>query len=232
VAPSPAKEAARLGWREPWYDKQGRIDQRGRVGVEGEVDVSRLPGIIPLEDKVFGLWALRRAGISNWGMGTYGANDMNFHDKKHKRMFRRRGVDMFKVTDFLEPNYKAKLKKHGLDFSASASGTTSTLIAAAQSFAPEIVQNSGLLKEYVMACTAYLVGGGMHTCHEVFYTASLSGFLNYSLTSKAKGRGARYFKHAVNTTRTIHVISFGSISKLAPAPLATRSLPSHLYTFN
>lgn len=72
-----------------------------------------------------------------------------------------------------------------LNFSASASGTTSTLLASAYAFSRNMFENSRQgrdiegLKQYMMGCVAYLVGSGMHTCHEVFYTGNKVDGLNY-----------------------------------------------------
>lgn len=57
-------------------------------------------------------------------------------------------------------------------FGAGPSGTTGTLLKSAKTFTTVEGED---LKRYVFACVAYLVGGGMHTYHEVFTTASLVG---------------------------------------------------------
>lgn len=62
---------------------------------------------------------------------------------------------------------RSSIQSKGLIY---ASGTTSTLAIAATTFADLQTEAK---REYVLACVAYLVGGGMHTCHEVFWTGRL-----------------------------------------------------------
>lgn len=87
---------------------------------------------------------------------------------------RMRGRDMnLPNAATMEPKFRQILADHNLPFSASASGTTSTLLTSAMTFG-----NLGGMeakKQYLLACVAYLVGGGMHTCHEVFVTGKLLG---------------------------------------------------------
>jgi len=93
---------------------------------------------------------------------------------------RNRGTDMFMIAaQVMQPGFRKVLGDSNLVFSASASGTTSTLLTSAKVFQPDIVGNAESTKQYLMGCIAYLIGGGMHTCHEVFYTGEKAG-LNYT----------------------------------------------------
>lgn len=166
-------EARRRGVREAWFDQGG---PRGRANRNPKAPTHSIPGIIPNTPGIVpgasmaqGIAALQRAGVGNNGLGNYPTAQMT----------RRRGIDMFAVTGALHTPYAQGLANNRLNFSASASGTTSTLIASAMSFFPGILTNNEFYKQYVMACVAYLVGGGMHTCHEVFYTAGLAGTVAY-----------------------------------------------------
>jgi hypothetical protein len=86
---------------------------------------------------------------------------------------RARGVDRY-VPDFasMSPVFKQSVMDSHTGFGAGPSGTTGTLLQSAMTFSSLADEE---LKRYVFACVAYLVGGGMHTCHEVFTTASLLG---------------------------------------------------------
>jgi hypothetical protein len=87
-----------------------------------------------------------------------------------------RGRDMFLANaTVLNEGFKDSLTKGNIPFCASASGTTSTLFTAAMTFSNLICHDQEAKKQYLLACVAYLVGGGMHTCHELFWTARLSG---------------------------------------------------------
>jgi hypothetical protein len=78
------------------------------------------------------------------------------------------------VPDFesMSPVFKKSVMDSQTGFGAGPSGTTGTLLQSAKTFTSLEGEE---LKRYVFACVAYLVGGGMHTCHEVFTTASLLG---------------------------------------------------------
>jgi hypothetical protein len=86
---------------------------------------------------------------------------------------RARGVDRY-VPDFasMSPVFKRSVEESHTGFGAGPSGTTGTLLQSAETFTKLEGEE---LRRYVFACIAYLVGGGMHTCHEVFTTASLLG---------------------------------------------------------
>ncbi|NNF08076.1 MAG: hypothetical protein HKN21_15035 [Candidatus Eisenbacteria bacterium] len=140
--------------RPTWYDDRVR---RGRANAAAAPTTSSWPGLlsssftIPLGDP------MDRCGIDLMALTSTQA--------------RYRGYDMFiPAADDLEDSFKRTLGDFNLPFSASASGTTSTLAIAAATFADLQAEAK---KEYVLACVAYLVGGGMHTCHEVFWTGRL-----------------------------------------------------------
>jgi hypothetical protein len=84
-----------------------------------------------------------------------------------------RGVDKFTPElDTMAPEFKQALETHHLLFGAGPSGTTGTLLASACTFGN---LDRDALIQYLFACVGYLVGSGMHTCHEVFLTGSLLG---------------------------------------------------------
>jgi len=83
---------------------------------------------------------------------------------------------MFRIkATLMKPEFSKVLGDFNLVFAASASGTTGTQFASAYTFAPSIQSNPELKRQYLLACIGYLVGGGMHTCHEAFYTGNLAG---------------------------------------------------------
>ena len=86
---------------------------------------------------------------------------------------RARGVDRY-VPDFnsMSPVFKLSVQSNLTGFGAGPSGTTGTLLQSANTFTRVEGED---LKRYTFACIAYLVGGGMHTCHEVFTTGHLLG---------------------------------------------------------
>src|SRR5262249_43919644 len=104
---------------------------------------------------------LRRCGVNLDTMrqeARYRAVDRNVRDFKKMRL-----------------EYGRILDSNNLLFVASASGTTSTLFTSAYIFEPSLIGNLGLKKKYLLACVGYLVGGGMHSCDEVFFTGGKAG---------------------------------------------------------
>jgi len=67
----------------------------------------------------------------------------------------------------------ASLQTYNLPFSASRPETTSTLFLAAEAFANVDSMPVEDKKRYLFACAAYLVAGGMHTFHEIYWTGRL-----------------------------------------------------------
>jgi len=151
----PTDVAARYGFREDWYDKEAR----GRANRKG-FSASGLPGLLTPDFTIPTWQSLERSGI---------------HFSSMRVEARNRGTDMFMIeATKMRPEFRQILGEHNLVFAASASGTTSTLLASASIFAPGYL-NGETARQYLMGCIAYLIGGGMHTCHEVFYTGGLAG---------------------------------------------------------
>jgi hypothetical protein len=83
------------------------------------------------------------------------------------------------VASFVEPHpravelYERENEPGPLPFVASASGSTAELLGIAKFFCPRM--EGELLKQYALACVAFLTGGGHHSFHEVMQVASLAG---------------------------------------------------------
>lgn len=140
--------------RPEWYDNR---KLRGRVNAKVPPKATSMPGLITQDFTIPVAGSFDRCGIDL----------MNLKLESHIQ-----GRSRF-VTDAtqMEQSFRAILAENNIPFSASASGTTSTLFMSAKMFAN--LNHIEELKEYLLACVAYLVGGGMHTCHEVFWTGSL-----------------------------------------------------------
>jgi hypothetical protein len=85
---------------------------------------------------------------------------------------RKRGVDLYLPDSSKKTSFLTEVDKFNLNFGAGPSGTTGTLFQSAIVFAD---LNCDGLQKYLLAIIAYLVGGGMHTCHEIFTVAKLLG---------------------------------------------------------
>jgi hypothetical protein len=145
-------------FRRAWYDDP---NLRGRDASGTVAAVSEWPGLLSADFTVPLGGPLDRCGID--------LVEMNVEQRK-------RGVDMFVIkASTLEPAFRKVLADNNLPFSASASGTTSTLLTSAMTFGAGAMGRAESVQQYLMACVAYLVGGGMHTCHEVFVTGELAG---------------------------------------------------------
>jgi hypothetical protein len=154
--------ATKFGFREDWYEGGAR-------GRENRPNTSYkqtgMPGLITSDFTIPYVPSLERSGIdfSNMRLET-----------------RNRGTDMFLIAaKQMRPEFRKILGENNLVFAASASGTTSTLLSSAKIFKPGLLNDPESMKQYLMGCVAYLVGGGMHTCHEVFYTGGIAG-LHYT----------------------------------------------------
>lgn len=157
---TPLGLAGKYGYREDWYNEESR----GRANVKG-FKQSSLPGLISGSFTIPYWQPLERSGISFDSMRTE---------------IRNRGTDMFAIAaQVMRPAFRQILGENNLVFAASASGTTSTLLASARVFGNGVVTSAEAMKQYLMGCIAYLVGGGMHTAHEVFYTGGVAG-LDYT----------------------------------------------------
>lgn len=91
---------------------------------------------------------------------------------------RDRGVDMFqrdmnRLRDDRSDAYYDNVDSRNLLFGAGISGTTGTLLQSAFAFGK--LSTGEELKQYVMAIVGYLVGGGMHSYHEVMAVARKAG---------------------------------------------------------
>ena len=130
---------------------------RGRKAKDSKPSATRTPGLLSDDSKVKPALAVERLGLTLDGMKT--PED------------RVRGMDLFiPEVATMSPEFAESLRQFNLNFGAGPSGTTGTLFAAARAFG-DITGDE--LKKYLLGCVAYLVGGGMHTCHEVFTTFNL-----------------------------------------------------------
>jgi hypothetical protein len=112
------------------------------------------PGLLPETTKINPAEAVRRVGLTLEQMSS--PED------------RIRGMDRY-IPDLgsMAPEFKDAIERYNLNFGAGPSGTTGTLFTSAIGFGNLAGDD---LKRYLLACIAYLVAGGMHTCHEVFTT--------------------------------------------------------------
>jgi len=98
--------------------------------------------------------------------GVTTAGDVNADNQAESRI---RGIDAWKPlagTDFVKA-----LELRNLVFGAGRSGTTGELLKVYRTFGR--VDCDEQFKQYLFAILAYLVGGGHHSCHEVFSVANL-----------------------------------------------------------
>lgn len=82
---------------------------------------------------------------------------------------RKRGVDEWKRVES-SPFVKG-IDQRNLVFGAGRSGTTGELLKAYRTFGA--VDDGEQFKQYLLAIVVYLVGGGHHSCHEIFSVANL-----------------------------------------------------------
>lgn len=85
---------------------------------------------------------------------------------------RERGIDKWMPTQEKAPQSTIDIQQRNLIFGAGPSGSTGTLLQAARLFGNV---DGELLRQYVLAIVGYLVGGGMHSYHEVMVIARLVG---------------------------------------------------------
>ncbi len=154
----PMEVANKFGFREDWYEG----NSRGRENRPNtSYTQSTMPGLITSDFTIPVMSSLERSGIN---LDTMRVESRN------------RGTDMFLIAArAMRSEFRQILGENNLVFAASASGTTSTLLASAKIFQPALLNNPDSMKQYLMGCVAYLIGGGMHTCHEVFYTGGIAG---------------------------------------------------------
>jgi hypothetical protein len=154
----PMEVATRFGFREDWYEgaARGRENRPNTSYTQ-----STMPGLITSDFTIPFVAPLERSGIDLGKMRVESRN---------------RGTEMFMISArAMRPEFRQVLGENNLVFAASASGTTSTLLSSAKIFQPSLLNTPDSTKQYLMGCVAYLIGGGMHTCHEVFYTGGIAG---------------------------------------------------------
>lgn len=144
---------------------------------------------------------------------------------------RNRGVDMFRRdmhrTRHQDADaYYDEVDVRNLLFGAGISGTTGTLLQAAEAFGE--LNNLELKKQYMLAIIGYLVGGGMHSFHESMVIGGKTGIpyvagayitslpLSFTNSPAFNSWHARYYD----------IVSLGAIHWL----FNKSSLPSHLNT--
>ncbi|PNQ51701.1 hypothetical protein C1141_21285, partial [Vibrio agarivorans] len=126
--------------RQDWFDKETK---RGRAKRKNVVEPSFTAGI-----------------TNNRNVAIVGKLDKS----------RNRGVDMFERDMFRQSDPEANVFFDDMDslnllFGAGISGTTGSLFQAAEAFGP--LEDEEEKKQYMLAIVGYLVGGGMHSFHEV-----------------------------------------------------------------
>jgi len=85
---------------------------------------------------------------------------------------RERGSDKWMATKEKLPQATIDIQQRNLIFGAGPSGSTGTLLQAGKLFGN---LDDDLLRQYVLAIVGYLVGGGMHSYHEVMVIARMVG---------------------------------------------------------
>lgn len=99
-------------------------------------------------------------------------------NQPEKVQSRQRAIDIFirdekRMSHPQANDYYDDLDTRNLLFGAGISGTTGTLFQAAEAFGQ--LQTTELKKQYCAAILGYLVGGGMHSYHEVMAVAEKVG---------------------------------------------------------
>lgn len=177
--------------REPWFDDQNRRGRKkSELAIKRQVIATEIPGIIP-----FGT----ESGIAS------------IQQKRH------RGIDMFerdtnRISHPKANEFYDELDTHNFVFSAGISGTTGTLLQAARAFGK--ISDGEDLKQYTLAIVAYLLGGGMHSYHEVMVIAKRVGisyfqpgifdWLPFTFTSSPEFLAWNYKYYDVTTLGATH----------------------------
>ena len=86
---------------------------------------------------------------------------------------RKRGIDEWQMKLEEMPAFTVDILQRNLIFGAGPSGSTGTLLQAAYLFGGELNQEH--VKQYALAIVGYLVGGGMHSYHEVMDIVATTG---------------------------------------------------------
>jgi len=134
--------------RQEWFDKK---EVRGRVKRTSKARATMTAGIAKESD------------VSLTGTVTQA---------------RIRGVDIFERNENRKSHPEADdfygdLDTRNLLFGGGISGTSGTLLQAAEAFGP--LDNIEHKKQYMLAIVGYLVGGGMHSYHECMITGKRMG---------------------------------------------------------
>jgi hypothetical protein len=82
---------------------------------------------------------------------------------------RKRGIDEW--TQVKTSDFSKGIDMRNIAFGAGRSGTTGELLKTYRTFGSTDVDES--FKQYLLAIVVYLVGGGHHSCHEIFSVANL-----------------------------------------------------------
>ena len=128
-------------------DPQTKIEElRGRTARPGNPPPSTAPGLLSEEE------------VQGKGIKPY--------------QERERGSDKWMPTAEKVPQSTIDIQQRNLIFGAGPSGSTGTLLQAGKLFGN---LDGELLQQYVLAIVAYLVGGGMHSYHEVMVIARMAG---------------------------------------------------------
>ena len=173
--------------RENWYDTQKR-GRKDNPAFTQKPFASNQPGLISPTVTIAWRDIFHRAGVNLSTM---------------RQEERQRAVDKYlRDVQAMKSDYGQSLDMKNLLFVASASGTTSTLLTSAYEFAPSIETTDNLKRKYLLACVGYLVGGGMHSCDEVFFTGGKAGlpyqagkYLNMLPQSFLKSEVGQSWKH-------------------------------------
>jgi hypothetical protein len=111
-------ENKKATWRPAWYEKPG---PRGRSDPKRGTPTTDYPGLLSADFTIPVDEPLQRCGLDMLEMQLEARN---------------RGWDMYSIqAKDMDAGFKQSLTQHNLPFSASASGTTSTLFLAAEAFA-------------------------------------------------------------------------------------------------
>jgi hypothetical protein len=132
---------------DPLKDSPAKIEElRGRTARPGNPPPTTAPGVLSEKEG------------KDEGYGDY--------------QKRERGSDKWMATTQKTPASTLDIQQRNLIFGAGPSGSTGTLLQAGKLFGN---LDGDLLRQYVLAIVAYLVGGGMHSYHEVMVIARMAG---------------------------------------------------------
>ncbi len=138
------KVAPSQGYLYSWFDeKQG----------------TPLDGVRRGREKTGGATPTTAPGLTNPGLVAGGDGEA-----------RKRGIDEWQPNKTASPFLKG-IDDRNMVFGAGRSGTTGELLKSYRTFGSTAVDET--FKQYLLACVVYLVGGGHHTCHEIFSVANL-----------------------------------------------------------